>query len=464
MNIRASNALASLIVSFGLTAGLPAPVAAQTATPAASAPNPPPARPASSDSASTPIPVDQIVAVVNDEVITRNELRRRTNDVEKVLRKQGTQLPPRDVMERQVLERVITERALLQEAKEDGLKVDDTQLDRAITRIAEQNHMDLAAFRARVEGDGEKWPQFRTEVRNEILMSRLRDKQVESGVQVSEGEIDNLIAEQTGANIAQEYNIAQILVRVPEQSTAEQIEAARKKADDLYTQIQGGADFGKLAVSFSDAPEALSGGEFGWRPAERYPQVFIDAVKDFAPGQVARPFKSQNGFHILKLVSKRRAVVGASKLSPVQQTHVRHILIRVNEVMSADLARQRLNDIRQRILSGSANFADMAKSYSNDGSASKGGDLGYVLPGDTVPEFERAMNALKIDEISEPVQTPFGLHIIQVLERKSEAPSSERVRNLARTMLKDRKAEAAYEDWVRSIRDRAYVEIRLDDR
>jgi peptidyl-prolyl cis-trans isomerase SurA len=330
--------------------------------------------------------------------------------------------------------------------------------------------MTIEAFRQRVQSDGTAFPVFREQVRDEITMSRLREREVDSTVQVSEGEIDNFIAQQTGvAAGSQEIDLAQILIRTPEQATAAQIDTARAKADEVYAQAAAGGDFAKLAVTYSNAPDALTGGDLGWRTSERFPQLFVDAVKDLTPGQVAKPVKSPNGFHILKLVGKRSAAsqIAAKSLgiAPVQQTHARHILIRVNEVMSEAQAKARLEDIRQRILTGKATFEDMARTYSADGSASKGGDLGEVFPGDTVPEFERAMNALPVNGISEPVETQFGVHLIQVLSRNTQDVPQERVRLLARQAIHDRKVDEAYQDWVRSIRDEAYVEIRLlDDR
>jgi peptidyl-prolyl cis-trans isomerase SurA len=436
------------------TAATPAAPPAPTAAPAAT-------RPAEASG----LLADRIVAVVNDEIITRNELRTRVSEVKRALAQQGTALPPPDVLDRQVLERMIDERAELQEAKDTGIRVEDAMVDRAIGRMAEQNNMPLAAFRQRVERDGTPYAVFRDEIRDQIAMSRLRDREVDSTVQVSEGEIDNFLAEQTGGDVnAQELHLAEILVRVPEQATADQIEAARKKADDVYGQAQGGGDFAKLAVSYSDAPDNLTGGDMGWRLQERYPQLFLDAVTDLSAGQVAKPVKSPNGFHILKLVGRRKAVIGKTPFAAVTQTHVRHILLRVNEVMSANQARARLADIRERIVAGKATFEEMAKSYSADGSASRGGDLGQIYPGDTVPEFERTMNALKPGEISEPTETPFGMHLIQVIDRKSEPLPDERLRQMARQALRERKADEAFQDWSRSIRDRAYVEMRLDDR
>jgi peptidyl-prolyl cis-trans isomerase SurA len=424
----------------------------------------------SPDSGSRSPVADEIVAVVNTDVITRNELRIRVNSIERGLQAQGTPLPPVDVLNRQVLERMIDERAELQQAKDDGIRVDDFTVDRTIVGIAAQNKMTPDQFRKRVEADGTDFSQFRDDIRNQIIISRLRDHEVDSSVQVSEGEIDNFIAQQAGLPPEnRELDLAEILIRVPEQASAEQIDAAKKKADDVYDQAAGGADFAKLAVTYSNAPDYQNGGDMGWKTTDHYPQLFTDAVKDLTPGQTAKPVKSPVGFHILKLIGRRtpgaEKTAAALGLAPVQQTHVRHILIRVNEVTSEAQAKARLEEIRQRILSGKATFEDMARAYSADGSAAKGGDLGNVFPGDTVPDFERAMNQLPIGGISEPITTQFGVHLIQVVGRSTESVPEARVRLLAKQAVHDRKVAEAYEDWVRSVRDEAYVEIRLlDDR
>ena len=421
------------------------------------------------NSSRSPI-ADEIVAVVNTEVITKNELRARVTSVERGLQRQGTPLPPVDVLNRQVLEHMIDERAQLQEAKDDGIRVDDFSVDRAVVNLATANKMSPEAFRQRVEADGTPYAQFRDDVRNQMVMQRLREHDVDSTVQVSEGEIDNFIAQQTGVTAgSQELDLADILVRTPEGASSEQIDAAKKKADLVDEQASAGGDFAKLAVTYSDGPEGLAGGDLGWRSSERFPQIFVDSTKDLSPGQVTKPIKTPNGFHILKLVAKRNAGAAATAqqmgIAPVQQTHVRHILIRVNEVTSEAQARQRLAEIKRRIDSGQATFEDMARANSADGSAAKGGDLGNVYPGDTVPEFEHAMDGLKVGQISEPVTTQFGVHLIQVLGRGTQDIPAERVRLLARQAVHERKVEEAYEDWVRSIRDEAYVEIRLlDDR
>ena len=422
-----------------------------------------------SSAASSQRVLDQIAAVVNGEIITRNELKERVDDVSKVLARQGTQLPPSEVLERQVLERMIVEKAEVQLAVENGVRVDDVQLDRAVQRVAESNNLSVQAFRDRLEKEGTTFPRFREDLRSQIMRERARSKEVDEKVQVGEGEIDAFIAEQTGtsSNASPEVDIAQILVRVPEQATSEQIEIRRAKAEDLYKQASSGADFGRLAASFSDSPEGLQGGDLGFRSQDRLPQLFIDAIAPLAPGQVAKPVKSANGFHILKLIAKRGAGAGVARsalTAPVEQTRARHILIRVNEVVSDEQAKARLTDIRQRIVNKTAGFEDMARAYSNDASSSRGGDLGTLYPGDTVPEFEKAMNDLKPGETSEPVRTPFGYHLIQVIERKTQDVAQDRMRLLARQAIRERKIEEATESWLRELRDRAYVEMRIDDK
>ncbi len=472
----AGAAVASAAVAQGLNPG-------RTREPMVTRPSPAPQKkPAEivpqANAAPTPAPsssqqvLDQIVAVVNGEIITRNELKDRVDTVTKTLARQGTQLPPADVLDRQVLERMIVEKAQVQLAVENGVRVDDVQLDRAVQRVAESNSLSVQAFRDRVEKEGTSFARFRDELRNQIMMERARNKEVDEKVQVGEGEIDAFIAEQTGtsSDASPEVDVAQILVRVSEQATPEQIERQRAKAEDLYKQASSGADFGRLAASFSDSPEALQGGDLGFRPLDRLPQLFIDAVTPLSAGQVAKPVKSANGFHILKLIAKRGAGAGAAGAAasglaaPVEQTHARHILIRVNEVVSDEQAKARLADIRQRIESKTASFEDMARAYSNDASSSRGGDLGTLYPGDTVPEFEKAMNDLKPGEISEPVRTPFGYHLIEVVDRKKQDVAQDRMRLLARQAIRERKIEEATEGWLRELRDRAYVEMRLDEK
>lgn len=442
----------------------PAAAATKSAAPAA-APAAPAAPAASAPSARVePRPVDSILVVVNNEVITRQEVADRLASVEKRMAAQNVQLPPRNQLVRQLVERMIVERAQAQTAKENGIVVDDSMLDRAMQRIAEQNKLSMPEFRKRLEAEGINYASFREEIRREILSQRLREREVDNKVVVTESEIDNyLAAEANAGGQRQELDIAQILVRVPENATPEQVAARRERAEEVLRQLKTGADFAKTAATYSDASDALSGGDLGWRPAERLPQLFLDGVAKLQDGQVSGLLKSGNGFHILKLVG-RRAAGGTQAAAPaVQQTHVRHILIKVNQVVTAADAKRKLTELKERLDHGSATFEELAKLYSNDLSASKGGDLGWVYPGDTVPEFERAMDQLKPGEVSQPIETPFGYHLIQVVERKTDDASKERARQAARQAIRERKIEEATEDWMRQIRDRAYVEYRNDE-
>lgn len=413
-----------------------------------------------------PVLVDSIVAVVNTDVITLKELQDRIQMVEQRMKRQNMQLPPRDLLQKQLLERLIVNRAQMQLARENGIRVDDIMLDRAIARIAEQNGATVQALRDQLERDGVSFGRFREEVREEITLQRLREREVDNKLQISESEVDNFLAATAGKadGAPQELNIAQILIRVPENASPQQIADRKKRAEEAVVQLKSGTDFAKVAASFSDAGDALTGGELGWRSVSRLPQLFVEATEKLSAGEVAPLVRSANGFHVLKLVGRRSAsVVKAGAADTVQQTHARHILIKVNQIVSAAEARRKLVELKQRLDNKAAKFEDLARLYSNDGSASKGGDLGWIYPGDTVPEFERAMNALKPGEVSEPVESPFGYHLIEVLERKTEEVSKERQRMQARQALREQKLEEAYEDWLRQLRDRAYVEYRTDE-
>ncbi len=411
----------------------------------------------------TPQPLDRVIAVVNDEVITETELQRRVSLTEAQLRRASIASPPQDVLKKQVLERLIVDRAQLQLAREDGVRVDDLSVNSAIARMADVNHMTPQDLRAQVERDGVDFDSFREDMRNEITMVRLRDREVESRIQVSEGEIDNLLAEQLVAKPdVMEYRIAQILLGVPEIASPERVEAVHHKAEELVNQARSGVDFARLAVGYSSAPEALQGGDLGWRTSERLPNVFLDAVKDLKEGDIAPIVRSPVGFHILKLVARRTATTVKLSTAPVDQTHVRHILLRVSDAMPEPEVKRRLEDLRERVLKGQQDFGQLARLYSVDPSSTRGGDLGWLYPGDTVPEFEQAMNALAVKEISKPLKSPFGWHLIQVLERKTEQASADRNRLTARQMLRDRKLEEAMQEWLRQLRDRTYVEYRAD--
>jgi peptidyl-prolyl cis-trans isomerase SurA len=406
--------------------------------------------------------VDRIVAVVNKEVITYSELNEAIAAAERQLRRQGTQAPEREVLERQLLERLIIDKAQLQLARDTGIRVDDVQLDRAMQRIAEQNNMTLAQFRAALERDGVRISQFRDEVRDQIMLTRLREREVDDKIQVSDTEVDLFLEESKAQPAArEEYNIAHILVRVPDQASPDRIEAARARAEKARADAAAGGDFARLAAGFSDAPDALQGGAIGWRTGDRLPELFMSALLKMQPGEVSPVLKSSAGFHVLKLVERRGA---AAPSAPVTQTRLRHILIRTSDTVSETEARRRLSGLRERLVSGSADFAELARSNSDDGTAARGGELDWVYPGDTVPEFERAYQDLKPGEISQPVRTTFGYHLIQVLERRSADLSPERRRLQARQVLRERKSDEAYQQWLRQLRDQAYVDLRLEER
>jgi peptidyl-prolyl cis-trans isomerase SurA len=443
-----------LRLAVALCAGACLAAVAQSATPPAAREAPRVTTP------SRVVPVDRIVAVVNDEVITQNDLNERVMLVVRQFQRQGGQLPPADVLSRQILERMINDLVQVQLAKETGIRVDDAALDRTIERIAQENKLSVRDFRAALERDGMKYPRFREDIRSEILVARLREREVENAVVVTDAEIETELAREERDKTADtEFRLAHILVLVPPQASPEQIEARRVRALQALTQVRGGTDFAQVAATYSDAPDATQGGSLGWRPAGRLPTLFLDALERMQPGDVSDVLRSPNGFHMVKLLEKR----GRAAPAGVQQANVRHILLRAREGLSESDARERLRRLRERIVGG-ADFAEIAKVHSEDASAQRGGDLGWVAPGDTVPEFERAMNELKEGEVSEPIQTPFGWHLVQVVQRRSDELSEERKKAAARQAVRARKADEAYQDWLRQIRDRAFVENRYDER
>ena len=409
---------------------------------------------------SEPIPADRIVAVVNDEVITLHELRSRLDIAVSQLRQQGTPIPARDVLQKQMLERLIMDKVQLQHARDVGMRIDDSQLDMALQRIAAGNKMSMAQFREALQKDGVVFAKFREEIREEMTIARIREREVENKIVISEGEIDNYLKGDSAKNGAgEEYEVAHILLRAPESASSEQIRVLKAKADQILERASKGENFSQLAAAYSDAPDGLQGGSLGMRPLDRLPSIFSEVVVKLQQGEMAPLLRSPNGFHIVKLVAKR----GGANLPAVQQTRVRHILIKVNEVVSESEARHKIEGIQDRIKHGEK-FPELAKSLSQDGSATKGGDLGWIYPGDTVPEFERAMNELKPGVVSAPVKSPFGFHLIEVLERRVQDVSADRQRAAARQVLRERKLDEAYQDWLRQARDRAYVELRLEDR
>lgn len=404
--------------------------------------------------------IDRIVAIVDQTVITEQELENRIQTVTAQFKKQGTELPEESVLRKQILERLISDTLQLQYAAQTGLKVDDNQLDKTIERIAEQNQMTLTEFGEALSKDGISMRKFRSDIRSEIIISRLREREVDSRVNVSESEIDNFLTTQASSNENQdEFEISHILIRTPEEGATEDIQKAKEKVDDALKQLQDGTSFAKVSASFSDAPNALEGGNLGWKSGAQMPTLFTDTLKNMQVGDVSPAIRSPNGFHILKLTNKR----GGSSPLVIEQTHARHILIKLSEVTSEKDGKQKMDSIKERLDNGES-FEALARQFSEDGTASNGGDLGWLNPGDTVPQFEKAMNELKDKQISEPVRSPFGWHVIQVLERRKQDMSKEAARLKARQEIRAKKADEAYQDWVRELRDRAYVELRLEDK
>jgi len=403
--------------------------------------------------------IDSVAAVVNDDVITRYELEDRVREVVRQLQKQDTPLPAADVLEKQILERMITDMLQQQYARENGVRVDDAQLNPAITRIAQQNGFSsLDKFRAKLEADGVDYKKFREEIRSEIISTRLREREVESKLIISESEVDNYLANKARIGSAgEEFHLAHILVVVPEQASAEKIQAARERAEQALSKLKGGAAFAQVAAGVSDAKDALKGGDLGWRSGDSIPPLFMNELQNMKPGQISAVLRSPSGFHILKLLEKRSADAPVV----ITQTHARHILIKTSEIMPETEAKKRIMEIKQRI-EGGADFAEQAKRYSQDGSAQQGGDLDWLSPGQTVPEFEAEMNKLKPGQMG-VVQTQFGWHLIQVLGRRNTDVSVQQKRQQARIAIGTFKSDELYQDWLRQLRDRAFIEYRLKE-
>jgi peptidyl-prolyl cis-trans isomerase SurA len=402
--------------------------------------------------------LDRIVAVVNDDVITALELDSELQNIKQQLRGQRMALPPDDVLQKQVLERMIVLNIQLQDAERRHIRVDDDTINNTVENIARQNNMTIMQFSQALRSDGVDYSDFRKRIGDELTIKRLQQREVANRVTVTEQEVDDFLASQEAQSSPNnEYRIAHILVSVPEAATAERIQSAKQKAQNILEQLDQGADFAQLAVAQSDGQQALQGGDLGWRTLAQIPSLISTAVSQMDIGQHSEAIRSPSGFHIFKLVDKRSKEVQHI----INQTKVRHILIKPDVVLSSAEAKKRIEQLKQRI-EGGEDFAQLATSHSDDkGSASQGGDLGWVNPGVMVQPFEEAMNALKIGEISDPVQTRFGWHILQVLDRRQFDDTEEYKRNQARETVRQRKIEPAMANWLRRIRDEAFVEVRL---
>ena len=419
--------------------------------------------------------IDSIVAIVNDAVITYTELEDQTRTIRQQLRQQNTPAPDSAVLQKQVLERLITSRLQLQLAASTGIRVDDDTLNRAINRIAEQNKLSLSEFRSLLEKDGFSFDKFREDIRGEITITRLRQRQVDSRIIVTDQEVAQYLATQARQGKSDdEYRLGHILIALPEAAAPEKIQAARQKAEQILEKLQAkvgaradtstetstetGADFKETAIAMSDGQQALEGGDLGWRSAGQLPSLFAPLVPAMKVGELSSIIRSPGGFHIIKLLDYR-----GGKRHTSTQALARHILIRTTELITDDDASIRLEQLVQRIKKGE-DFAELARTYSDDKiSAAKGGSLDWVSPGDMVPVFEQTMTELQPAQISAPFKSEFGWHIVQVQERREHDDTEEYTRTQAQEALRSRKIEEEYQNWLRRLRDEAYVEYRLDD-
>lgn len=403
--------------------------------------------------------VDGIAAIVNDDVITNVELHRELDAVSQQQRLQNLPLPPQDIFTAKVLEHLIIKQVQLQLARSNGITVDDVLLNRTLLDIASKNGMTLSQFHDRLELDGIDFGYFRENMRDELTLTQLRQRFVDSRINVTDQEIDDFIDSQTGSDSSnKEYHIGHILVAVPEAASAQQIQQAKEKIDLIHKKIESGTDFSQLAIEQSDGQHAFKGGDLGWRSINEIPSLFTETVTNLNTGGSSDPIRSPSGFHIVKLLEQRNI-----NQHITTQTLARHILITPDAITTDDDAQQLLLSLKSEIENG-ADFAELARKHSSDkGSAAQGGDLGWVTPGTMVSEFETAMQLLDKTQVSPPVKSRFGWHLIQVLDRRELDDTDEFNRKKIRQQVFQRKVEDAYEVWIQRLRSEAYVELRLDD-
>lgn len=404
-------------------------------------------------------PLNRIVAIANNDIITQTELDDRINTISQQIRQRGTQLPPLETLRSQVLERLIVDKLQRQLAETTGIRVDDETLNSAIARIASDNKLSLGEFRKALERDGFVFEKFREDIRNEITLRRLQERQVNQRVMVTEQEVDQYLENRTQENDADKsYHLAHILVATPDAPTPVQIDKAKQRVDEILAKLKAGQDFAQLAIAYSDGQQALDGGDIGWRNAAELPTLFTSIVPHLAVNEVSDIIRGPNGFHLIKLLESKGA-----KQQLTTQTHARHILIKTNTVVSDDAAIAKLTELKQQITAG-GDFAHLAQTFSDDkSSATKGGDLDWINPGDTVPAFETVMDTLQPGEISEPFQSSFGWHLLQVIERRTQDTTAEFRRRNALQSIRQRRIEEETESWLRRLRDEAYVEYRLKE-
>lgn len=414
----------------------------------------------SSAGVSTVREADRILVLVNSEPITTADLRTRLARIEVP---PGATMPPTEVLARQVLEQLILERTQLQWASQIGIRVDDSSVNEAEAMIARQNGLSVPELHERLRDMGTTVAAFRANLRNEITLQRVREREVEARVRVSEIDIDAYLRQHStqAAPDQTALHLAQILVAVPENASPQTLATLETQAQDIARRARAGEDFATLARTYSDGPERAAGGQMGLRPADRYPTLFLEAIRSLRRGEVAGPIRSGAGFHVLQVLEKRNANLPEET---IPETRARHILIRPTAELDEQGAAARLNSLREQIVAGQLRFEDAAREFSQDGSARVGGDLGWARPGQFVPEFDQVMNQLAPGEISPPILSRFGVHLIQVLERRAVNITPRERREWVRNVLREQRADEAYEEWARELRARAFIEFREDDR
>lgn len=399
---------------------------------------------------------DYIVAIVNQELVTAGEIDRRVQRAQDEATRTGARLPPDADLRQQVLDALIEERVIISYARDSGMRIDEPEVDRAVQGVAAQNQLTLEQLRGRLRADGIDYARFRANLRDQMMIERVREREVTQRIKIPDADIDRYVEQQIAANKGEaELNLAQILITVPEGADEATVAARKAVIDAALARVRGGEDFATVARAVSQDGNKERGGEIGLRPMSRLPDLFVEATKGLAVGAMTPPVRSGAGFHVLKVIERQD---GAGLR--VTQTRVRHILLRPSAQLSAEVAARRLTEFRRQIESGARSFEDLARQQSEDGSASAGGELGWSSPGTMVPEFEEAMNKLPLGGLSPPVMSRFGMHLIQVLERRQVAVDMKQVREQARNVLREQKFEEAYNEWARDLRSKAYVEMR----
>ncbi len=400
---------------------------------------------------------DYIVAVVNQELVTASEVQQRLARVRDEAARNRTPLPPASALRKQVLDTLVDERVLVTNARESGARIDDPELDRAVANVATQNQLTLAQLRERLRQEGIPFPKFRDNIRDQLLVERVREREVVSRIKISDAEIDDLVEKRrAAAGIGGQINVAQILVGVPDGASEGVVAERRGRAEAALKRVRGGEDFATVAREVSDDNNRAQGGEIGLRPLDRLPELFVRSTQRLRAGEIAPELiRSGAGFHVLKVVERKE-----SAAFTVDQSRARHILLRPSPELTPEAAARRLVQFKRDILSGARTFEQLARENSEDGSAAQGGDLGWAAPGSFVPEFEEVVSSLPVGGISDPVTTRFGLHLIQVVDRRQTTLDNRQLREQARNILREQKFEAAFAEWLRDLRGRAYIEYR----